>query len=284
MKLQNAIEFLTLYGWVILIIAIVFGALVGLGVFNPDTFAPKALPGGCYVTRPDGPHTSQFINLAGSCNSALPEYVALFKGSSKINMDEHIPSNTITVSFWFYPTTYNSMTQYYVFDAGPASGGGIYIDQDTAEADYWAVSMTFNGDTVVKTADFPANLDAWTFVSVSYDGSSVYYSVDGTENVVGSASGTPDWIGHNTILGETETGSDGFRGEISNVQIYNESLSAGDLSSLYKDGLGAVPIDLQYLVDWVPLNSNADDYSGNGYNGTSNNIAYDGYWWSTVNI
>lgn len=37
-KLQSALEYLTTYGWAILIMGIVLGAFLYLGVFNPGTF------------------------------------------------------------------------------------------------------------------------------------------------------------------------------------------------------------------------------------------------------
>ncbi len=41
MKLQSAIEYITTYGWAILVLAIVLSALYMLGVFNNDSFAPN---------------------------------------------------------------------------------------------------------------------------------------------------------------------------------------------------------------------------------------------------
>jgi len=40
-KAQSAMEYLMTYGWAILIIAVVLGALFQLGVFNANNFAPK---------------------------------------------------------------------------------------------------------------------------------------------------------------------------------------------------------------------------------------------------
>ncbi|MGC8662613.1 MAG: hypothetical protein ACP5RT_02395, partial [Candidatus Micrarchaeia archaeon] len=48
-RAQSAMEYLMTYGWAILIIAVVLGALFQLGVFNANNFAPKALPGSCQV-------------------------------------------------------------------------------------------------------------------------------------------------------------------------------------------------------------------------------------------
>jgi hypothetical protein len=73
-------EYLMTYGWAILIIAVVLGALFQLGVFNPMTFAPKAPPGACQVFRPNGPGTTSFINLEGVCSGEIPQYVAQFNG------------------------------------------------------------------------------------------------------------------------------------------------------------------------------------------------------------
>ena len=51
------------YGWSILIVAVVIGALAYLGVFNPLYFAPKANSGSCQVFRPNCAGTSYDINL-----------------------------------------------------------------------------------------------------------------------------------------------------------------------------------------------------------------------------
>ena len=57
LRLQSAMEYLMTYGWAILIIAVVLGALFGLGFFNSANLAPKVAPGSCQVYRPNGPGT-----------------------------------------------------------------------------------------------------------------------------------------------------------------------------------------------------------------------------------
>ncbi len=44
-KSQSAMEYLMTYGWAILIIAVVLGALFGLGFFNAASLAPKVSAG-----------------------------------------------------------------------------------------------------------------------------------------------------------------------------------------------------------------------------------------------
>ena len=86
-KLQSAMEYLMTYGWAILIIAVVLGALFQLGIFNASTFTPKAPPGSCHVFRPNGPYTTSFINTQGICNGELPQYVANFNTAQSSNLE-----------------------------------------------------------------------------------------------------------------------------------------------------------------------------------------------------
>src|SRR5271157_6101508 len=81
-RAQSAMEYLMTYGWAILIIAVVLGALFALGFFNSANLAPKVPAGSCQVYRPNGPGTTSFINLEGTCNNELPQYVAQFNGAS----------------------------------------------------------------------------------------------------------------------------------------------------------------------------------------------------------
>ena len=111
-KSQSAMEYLMTYGWAILIIAVVLGALFQLGVFNANNFAPKAPPGACQVFRPNGPGTTSFINLEGECQGELPEYVAqsmLGDETVYIGNAPNVQANSITMVAWIkvysYPTT-----------------------------------------------------------------------------------------------------------------------------------------------------------------------------------
>ncbi len=60
--------------------------------------------------------------------------------------------------------------------------------------------------------------------------------------------------------------NDVFNGSISNVQVYNLSLSQSQVQTLYSEGIGGAPLPkpiLNNLVAWWPLNGNLNDYSGN---------------------
>ena len=99
------------YGWAILVIAVVLAALYSLGIFNPNSFAPKASAGSCEVVRPFGPTTSTDVHLEGTCTNMLPKYVAYFTGTgftSDIKTPLYFPlSNTINFSVvaWISPAS-----------------------------------------------------------------------------------------------------------------------------------------------------------------------------------
>jgi len=67
-------------------------------------------------------------------------------------------------------------------------------------------------------------------------------------------------------------------GYAANLQFYNTSLSSSEVNTLYQEGIGGVPIDLQNLVGWWPLNGNANDYSVNKNNGQINNVVFISNW------
>ena len=69
-----------------------------------------------------------------------------------------------------------------------------------------------------------------------------------------------------------------FNGSLANLQIYNTSLSPSAVNTLYAEGIGGAPVDIQNLVGWWPLNGNANDYSGNGNNGVPTSVTFTSSW------
>ncbi|MDE1846336.1 MAG: LamG domain-containing protein [Candidatus Micrarchaeota archaeon] len=276
-KAQSAMEYLMTYGWAILIIAVVLGALYQLGVFNPSTFQGKAQPGNCQVLRPNGPNTTQLITLQGVCSSQLPQFVAVFPGSLASYVgsipDKGFPMGTNSVSIFAWVKT--SSTVGFVVQYGPNS---ITTSQNWLMETYSTFCVSNAGNDACTTKAI--NDGSWHHVGLTYtSGNSVTAYVDGvgypltfsaTPSVV-TAGSTSMYIGYGCC-------GSGFNGQISNVQLYNSSLSANGVTALYNEGIGGAPIRLQNLIGWWPLNSNPNDYSGDLLNGVANGISYSGNW------
>jgi len=285
-KLQSAMEYLMTYGWAILIIAVVLGALFQLGVFNANNFAPKAPPGACQVFRPNGPGTTSFINLEGVCNGELPQYVASFTSNSFIR-GSGLP---VSGSNWTVFAWIDGSSQGYVYEQNNGPAGN-----EPACDEFWlglggdeSRLQTYSSPTPYALFYSAPKPNIWQMITVTGSGGS-----SGTASLYING----QFIASNSLSTQALTGTDwgwgiglwsfcsgvagSYAGLISNVQIYNTSLSASDIQALYQEGIGGAPIDLQNLVAWWPLNGNANDYSGNGYNGQYiQNVNFVSNWWS----
>lgn len=303
LRQQAAMEYLMTYGWSILLVALALVLLFELGFFNANTLIPKVPPGSCNVFRPEGPGSTYDINLQGLCNNVLPQSVLISRGvgdyvqvygSNEVNSKLNIVGNQITITAWVYV---NGAPFHDVVDkeqqygmkldynnqphaCSPSDSSGFCLEWDTAAT---ANPGGWTGE------GFPipnSGFDTWMFLAVSQNGDEKYWYGNGQEIGTQIVSNTMTYVGSNVTIGSVSTGyaaitygnAEWFNGSIADVQIYNTSLDANQITALYNEGLGGDPINLDYLVGWWPLNGNANDYSGNLDNGFIYNDVYSGSW------
>ncbi len=302
-RCQSAMEYLMTYGWAILIIAVVLGALFGLGFFNSANLAPKVSAGSCQVQRPYGPATTSYVNLEGVCNNELPQYVASFNGNdfvaAQVTYGTMLAVNgykAYTILAWIYPESTVGASIYTEgtpgVNLGFASGNPVAIN----------TCLPFGSDSAFWTGYFPTGSALsnynWALVAVtaSISGTDAVYTLSTYQNGILSSesatgtisgvgcyypSGTDNYFGiggnPDSYFGGSQ-GDSGFVGLISNVQVYNSTLSANEIAAMYQEGIGGVPINLNSLAGWWPLNGNANDYSGNLNNGVPVNVVFTSSW------
>jgi hypothetical protein len=274
LKIQSAMEYLMTYGWAILVIAVVLGVLFQLGVFSSGSFAPRAPPGNCKVFRPSGVGTISNINLVGVCNGQLPEYAAKFSGNGFVSLTSSSLSYTrISVSAWIanFPTSgrFDIVNQY-----------GFFFNTQSNKICFYVNSV--NSAYLCSTADLPSG---FSHVAATWDGSTETVYVNGAVAGTLVISGTgvslsPSAIGVCSYCGPGSY----FIGMISNVQIYNTSLIANEVQSIYSAGIGSPPMMLRNLAGWWPLNGDAKDYSGNNNNGVASAVSYTDQWISGYSV
>ena len=281
-------EYLMTYGWAILIISVVLVALFQLGVFNQYAFAPRQQPGSCYVFRPYGPHSSSLIALSGVCTNSLPEYVGSFNGGSTYIATAPVDSAQMTISIWvsFTSTSQSSQGMVGLENGGCNQGYELFLEGDYVK---WRSNGPFAD---VYTTSFIPNVDQWYNIVATYNGFTATLYRNGTVLASTNGAGSLVATATNTILGaigapgpfEVPPFCSGYllNGQMSNVQIYNTSLSANEVQALYLEGIGGAPTVLQNLAAWWPLNGNGNDYGGNNYNATvnptANTVFYTGQW------
>ncbi len=279
LKSQSAMEYLMTYGWAILIIAIVLAALFSLGVFNSLNFEPKASSGSCQVFRPNGPSTTQFLNLEGECNGEIPQFVAQFNGqNSYVSTPLSVGAgSSLTVEAWIYLNQIPSNNAGIVSAVSSTNYGTISIFPNGNC--YIQVGVTNATDWFAHNGNLCLSLDKWYNIVAWANQQSHTYGlyINGVPIFNASFSGTLE-AASSFNIGLFSYQSAYFPGKIANVQIYNTSLSANDIQVLYDEGIGGAPIDIYNLVGWWPLNANAQDYSGNDNNGKINGITFTSSW------
>ncbi len=283
-------EYLMTYGWSILIIAVILGALAYLGVFNPIYFAPKANPGSCQVFRPNGAGTSYDVNLLGVCNGEMFQYTGQFSSTKNAYVETNLENVQIswTLYAWFKA---GFLSNGWV---GPNCGlpGSLIVDSDYPGqggtgmgVNSLYIGYIYNGGSGTIPYNFQTN--RWYQISVVFDRQSS--TITGYVNGVKAAPSIPVTFATATnikpfYMGGIPPGAGtcayALDGYISNVQIYNSSLGPNTISAMYAEGIGGAPIDLQNLVGWWPLNGNANDYSGNGNDGTPVNVIFTTNWYN----
>ena len=300
MKLQSAMEYLTTYGWAILIIAIILVAFFALGVFNSNAYSPKAQPGSCSITRNQYGGASE----SGVCTNEIPQFVAQFDGSNYIhgtnnNVGSYIAStHSGTISLWVDFNTRpiaSSWTE--IFDTQSNNLFFIHADSSNLYVCDTPQSSTYpngyvNCAIIIPESDIPIGKFIQITATMGLNpGYTLNYLASGYSTsahmklyingvLIASADTSPTYDGYPSPF-QINSGSAYWEGSMANVQLYDIALSSNEVSAIYQEGIGGPPIDLQDLVGWWPLNGNANDYSGYSNGGTSCGIAYSSNWYGS---
>ena len=282
-------EYLMTYGWAILIIAVVLGALYYLGVFNSATSGPRAQPGSCKVIRPNGPGTTTFITLTGVCSGQLPMFVGSFNGlaaAQSINVANAPvldPSSAVAWSAWVYLTGFPQCCPG-IIGKGSSTPKTIQFGLWVGTNNRFNMYASDGGTVYVLGPTTTIPLNTWVNVVgvIDYVGKTGYLYMNG------QLLGQQTWTTGNALITSTSSplriGNNGdgwganWAGYISNVQLYNTTLSSGEIQGLYAEGMGGAPIPSPYLVGWWPLNGDANDYSGNSNNGAATSVVFTSTW------
>ena len=300
------------YGWAILIIAVVLAALFELGVFNVLNLEPHVAPGACQVYRPEGPSTIAYMSLSGECNGYLPQFVARFNGKST-NISAPLSAlylmnkGQFAVTAWIYangatgteqiPVSIGADVCYTSYYNGPNDTGVILLGApaypssapSSSQPDFFKAAAcifntTYNGAQWewVSSNFTQTDYNTWIFVATTYNGTYLDLYINGKLANKTRAPGTmlipKGYISIGNMYSPIYSGSRfWYNGSISNVQVYNESISAQGVDYLYNGGIGEPPEELTKLALWIPLNGNAGDYSGNTYGNQFYNGSYYGW-------
>ena len=254
-KGQSVVEYLSSYVWALLIMAIALIVLYSFGFFTPQQ--PTQKSGACEVLRPHGPNSTDFLSLVGLCSTLSYQYVAVFRQDNNGFISITPPKrsfNQFSLSLWFKSDNTGTTPQNVAYVSGPS--GGIWI--------YWSPNL-------------PATASTWNFAILTGDYQTGVYNLYVNNALVstGSAGDTP---ANSINIGGAipDQGLSGFSGKISNVQLYNATLTQTQMQRMFAAGSGGLPPVLKSLVGWWQLNGDVNDYSGEANPGLPMDITFSG--------
>ncbi|MEM3841286.1 MAG: LamG domain-containing protein [Candidatus Micrarchaeaceae archaeon] len=181
------------------------------------------------------------------------------------------PSSNVTMSAWIYIYNYSS-------NSGVGSGivgKGTQYEISVNSLGYAAVDGVLPIAPVYSKTTVP--LGKWVHIvgELSDNGTaticvnlSCNSATGASENSLYSSS-SPLQIGNGTISGPLGTYFDGM---ISNIQLYNTSLSANQLGVLQSEGVFGNPVNGSSLIGWWPLSGSPNQYNESG--STSSYVSY----------
>jgi hypothetical protein len=170
--------------------------------------------------------------------NGVDDYVNVGNGTS---LNGPSTSNQVTLSAWIYP---NQVAWQEIIDkntgAGAVGAGAVYMLELEASGQIRChIHNTTDNDAInLYTGSY--SLNTWQLVSCSYDGSVASLYVNGT--LIGSQNSLGGTIysgsTQNLTIGYLEPGIRYFNGTIDDVAIWNRSLSATEISTLYNMSSG----------------------------------------------
>ncbi len=211
--------------------------------------------------------SSGIFTLSGIAN----RQAAQFNGATSNIVTASIPtsSSTLSVNVWVYPTN--------------SDGSRGIVGQGNNGANSWDLK-TFSGSgydfvlyTTLDGSFTPINLNQWQMLTATYNSGILKLYVNGKMATSYTVSGSPSLQTNLPLYIGVDPGDVSpinFNGMISNIQVYNGVLSNLQIYSLYQQGIEDLPASNTGLIAWWPLNGNPNEYSGNGYTGSTNQVTY----------
>jgi len=268
-----------------IIVILVIVLVIAIILFSMRTVAPTSTVKTTLANTTTVPPTSTFTTIPPMNISEAAGFNTTSKTisymSSAISSDFN---NTFSISFWMYPKRIGngingSRYSEQIFQLS-GSGGFPQVVTSWSGAGNLSVIVCSNSKDCLMSL-IPFNyMNKWIFIAETLNSNNtlgIYINGKLYNNtfipLLFNSASKKMWVSNSTSLllssvfpFSSNNFNVGYDGLLSDVQIYNISLSSSQIEQLYSTGVGtSLPIFTD-LVAWYPLNGNLDDYSGHLYN------------------
>ncbi len=203
--------------------------------------------------------------LAAHFNGASSQVVLPLKGNT----------STLTITMWANPASVAKMVSgngYTLFNSQGSNnvqaflnnGGALGAQPGQGDEEGSLSTANYHGYGVNAT---------WSFLGLVFNSGKLSFYFNASPPFNATIAAGPYSI-NQLAIAQTSQAISYFNGNMADVQIYNSSLTAAQMTQLYYGGMTAPPIPNAKILGWYPLDGNANDYSGNGNNGAAANVAY----------
>jgi len=233
------------------------------GSYFGSTFAPS------YLDWAQGSVNKRSQNGMFSFN-IYNRLVPIFLPGSSTSISTNVlfgpSSSQISVSLWFNPkNSISTYTNTILVQEGPTAGNVFELGLKNSELLFGSQVGSCNKYITSAPVNGIIYPGTWHNVVVVFNSTgNEYIYLDGLQ--VASGSFTLCNSKNTAFVIGSGIGTS-FNGSMANIQTYNISLSPQQASKLYYEGLDGIAVSTKNLTGWWPLNGNAKDYSGRGFNG-----------------
>jgi hypothetical protein len=202
-------------------------------VLHLDAGDATSYPGsGTTWTDLSGNGNTGTLNNGVGYNSANGGYLT-FDGSNDYVRVAHsnsvnITSNTTSFGGWVYPTVSNKYQNFVVKNDGAARHYGMFLSGEGTSKIYRVLNGVVAQDNI--TLSSPWTVNAWNYILLVYNGSTIKIYINGSEVYSASATGNLSGSAYPVHIGYEPNEPYALVGNISQITIYNIALTAAEVT------------------------------------------------------
>src|SRR3989344_1398323 len=186
-------------------------------------------------------NTGTITNMATSTGVAIGKIgqALSFDGTDDIlvigDKDAFDAPASYTIIAWIYPRTFGGGSLARIFDKrnNGSTGFDFFVCNSGCTA---ALAIVHDISNVIASDSNVVNLNKWQHVAVSWNGANATFYANGVAQGSPVLSAVPTANAVSISIGNETTNDRDFNGLIDEVRVYNRALSAGGISTFYKNG------------------------------------------------